>query len=79
MSSHTETWVQVAGGVRAEMARAQRNATELMPLLNLSRNSIYRRLNAEVPFDLAEIHKVASLLGVTVESFYMRPIPAEAA
>lgn len=73
MSSSTQTWQQVAGGVRAEMARAQRNASELREVLHLSRNSVYRRMSGEIPFDLSEIHAVATWLGVTVESFYMQP------
>jgi hypothetical protein len=69
----TEYWKVVAGGVRAELARARRNATDLVNLLHLSRNSVYRRLNGEIPFDLSEIVLVAEYLGVTVESFSLQP------
>lgn len=55
------------------MARAQRNATELQSLLHISRNSVYRRMNGEIPFDLSEIHTIANWLELRVEAFYLEP------
>lgn len=57
-------WQTVAGNVRAEMARQRRTATDLIQVLHISRNSVYRRMNGETPFDLAELETVASLLNL---------------
>ena len=59
-------WEAVAGNVRAEMARRKRTATDLVNVLHMSRNSVYRRMNGEVPFDLAELQLVAEWLGVSL-------------
>lgn len=59
-------WKRVARGVRAEMGRQRRNANELVPVLGLTRNTVYRRVNGQVPFNLEQIEAVAAWLGVTV-------------
>lgn len=64
MSTESTYWQIVAGNVRAEMARRKRTAPQLQELLHLSRNSVYRRMNGEVPFDLAELDEVARWLSL---------------
>jgi len=75
MSSEAEYWQRIAGGVRAEIARQRRTASDLTDILHLSRNSVYRRVNGEVPFDLNEITLVSSWLGVPTSAFEYDPRP----
>lgn len=61
-----------AGEVRAEMARQRKSGIELASLLNLSQQSVSRRLNAETDFSLDELAVVADWLGVPVLSLIGR-------
>jgi len=61
-----------AGEVRAEMARQRKSGIELASLLNLSQQSVSRRLNAETDFSLDELAAVADWLGVPVLSLIGR-------
>ncbi len=56
-------YIQVADEVRAELARQRKTGRELAILLGLSRNSTYRRLNGEIPFDLVELEQITNWLG----------------
>lgn len=56
----------VAGEVRAEMARQQINQQRVADALGFSRQALSRRITGEVPFDVAELEKIADLLGVPV-------------
>lgn len=73
MSSADSYSTRVAAGVRAELARQRRRANELVPVIGLTRNHVYRRVRGEVPFDLAEIEAVASFLGVPIASLAESP------
>lgn len=79
MSSTESYWQRVAGGVRAEIARQRRAALDLTEVLHLSRASVYRRVNGEVPFDLAEIEQISRWLGVPASAFEFEPGAIEAA
>lgn len=35
----------------------------------MSRSSVARRLSGEIPFDVAELHKIAAALGVPISDF----------
>jgi hypothetical protein len=59
-------WQRVAAGVRAELARQRRNALDLVPVLGLSRNAVYSRVNGKTVFKLDEIDKVTQFLGVSL-------------
>lgn len=59
----------VAAEVRAELARQRRPQRELAEAIGLSQQAASRRLCGEVPFDIAELAKVAELLGVPIEHF----------
>ncbi|QIK62313.1 hypothetical protein G7068_03160 [Leucobacter viscericola] len=73
MSSNMSYWQRIAGGVRAEMARQRKDANQLMEVLHLSRNSVYRRMNGDVPFNLNEIATVSEWLNVPISAFEFDP------
>lgn len=60
----------VATEIRAEMARKKRTGVELARHLGMAQPTISKRLNGETPFDLLELGKVASWLGVPVSSLF---------
>jgi transcriptional regulator with XRE-family HTH domain len=57
---------QVAGAVRAELARRQVSGRKLAEALGWSFTTTARRLNGSSPFDIDELVTVASFLGVPV-------------
>jgi transcriptional regulator with XRE-family HTH domain len=61
--------------VRAEMGRQKISGAALAQTLGVSDMYVSRRLNGEVPFDLAELERVAAALSVPVTQF----LPAEVA
>jgi len=63
----------VAAEVRAEMARQNVPQRELGRVLGLSQGAAWRRLKGDVPFDVAELAKVAELLKAPMSQF----LPAE--
>ncbi|WP_431800382.1 helix-turn-helix domain-containing protein [Microbacterium kunmingense] len=79
MDTDDNYWKRVAAGVRAELARQRKPTLDLVPLLGLNRNAVYRRVRGEIPFDLAQIQTVADYLGVTVASFTESTAPREVA
>lgn len=60
----------IAGTVRAELARQRKTQQELQVRLGISRPSMYRRLNGELHFDARELFVVAEFLGVTVGELF---------
>lgn len=58
----------VATEVRVQLTRQRRTQAELAARLNLSQPTIARRLNGEVPFDLAELEAMAEWFGLDVEA-----------
>lgn len=65
----------VAREVRAEMGRQRVAGSALAKHLGVSDMYISRRLNGDVPFDLADLEKVADALSVPVTAF----LPTEVA
>lgn len=59
--------------VRAEMGRQRITGAALARALEVSDMYISRRLSGDVPFDLAEIERVAAALGVPVTRFLTGP------
>lgn len=57
---------RIAAEVRAELARQQRTQSELAKALHLSQQAISRRMTGLIPFDVAQLHEIASFLGVPV-------------
>jgi transcriptional regulator with XRE-family HTH domain len=60
----------VADNVRAELARRRILQSDLADLLDLTKQSISRRLCGEVPFRDAELAKIAEHLGVEVSVLF---------
>lgn len=48
------------------MARARTSQTSLAKRLNISQQSLSRRITGEIAFDVAEIERIATELGVPV-------------
>jgi transcriptional regulator with XRE-family HTH domain len=67
MSSYRQ---QVAGNVRAEMARVQMTQKTLGARLGISQPALSRRLTGEQAFDTDELLKVAEILGVAIGVLY---------
>ena len=55
----------IAAEIRAELARKQLDAKALGPVLGLSKNTIYSRVNGQSDFTTSEITKAAAFFGVT--------------
>jgi transcriptional regulator with XRE-family HTH domain len=60
----------VAAEVRAELARKQMSQHALAAALGVAQQTVSRRLTGEVPFDVAELGRVAEILGVPVGQFF---------
>lgn len=60
---------RVAAEVRAALARQSRPQMYVGEVLGMSRSSVARRLSGQVPFDVAELHKLSDALGVPVSAF----------
>lgn len=60
---------QVTEKVIAELEHQHVSGTELACRMKVSQAFVSRRLRAEVPFDLAELDRVAEVLAVPVEQF----------
>lgn len=63
----------VAAEVRAALARRGEAQRFVIDVLELSQPSVSRRLRGEVPFDVAELGKLAAALDVPISTF----LPAE--
>lgn len=59
----------VAAEVRAEMARQRITQESLADSLGVAQQTISRRLTGEVAFDLAELERIAGILGVPLSRF----------
>jgi transcriptional regulator with XRE-family HTH domain len=65
---------EIAAEVRAEMARQQLSGVRAAKKLGWTQNYIARRLSGTVPFDVADLAEVASLLGVPIRAFFDSPV-----
>jgi transcriptional regulator with XRE-family HTH domain len=59
----------VAAEVRAEMARQGVKQGQVAEALGISRVAAQRRINGEMPWDVAELAQVASFLGKPIAQF----------
>jgi transcriptional regulator with XRE-family HTH domain len=62
------TAASVAGEVRAAMARRRISQTALAEALGMSQAAISRRLTGTIPFDVAELSAIATILGVPLSA-----------
>lgn len=60
----------IAGTVRAELARQRKQQQALQSKLGISRSSMARRLSGEQPFDANELVIVAEFLGLAVGDLF---------
>lgn len=67
-----EFHMRVAAEIRAEMARQHKLQRELGAALGLSQPQVGKRLRGTIPFDVAELDRVAEFLGVDLSSFLER-------
>jgi hypothetical protein len=68
----------VAGEVRAAMARKRRSANWLATELGVSDMYVSRRLSGHIPFDVADLERIAVLLDVSVGSLIAHPVSSAA-
>lgn len=59
----------VAAEVRAEMARKKVSQQEVARQLGVAQQTISRRITGDIPFDVAELAKIAQILGVPLSHF----------
>jgi len=64
----------VAGTVRAELARQRKPQQELQMKLGISRASMYRRMTGEAYFDSRELVIIADFLGLTVADLFAESV-----
>ena len=60
---------RVATEVRAEMARQQVSQRQIGEILGISQPQVSKRLLGSLPFDTAELDKIADAFGVPVDRF----------
>lgn len=61
----------VAGAVRAEIARANRQRSDLGEVLGISRPTIAGRISGAYPFTMSEVDKIARWLGITAQDIML--------
>lgn len=59
----------IGSAVRAELARYDKTQDDLAACLNLTRQTVGKRLSGESPFDVVELAMVAKWLGIDVGVF----------
>jgi transcriptional regulator with XRE-family HTH domain len=71
----------VASGIRAEMARQGKTQQQVASLAGMAQQTLSRRIRIEdpIPFDTAEIDRVAQALGIPVLQLLIAPATAGAA
>ena len=73
MSMDPGTWSRrVAAVVRAEMAAQSRSDGSLAEVLGITEPTVRKRLDGEIPFDLAEVASVAAWLETTPSELFAR-------
>lgn len=60
----------IAGTVRAELARQRKPQNELQDRLGISRASMYRRMTGDAHFDARELVIIADYLGISVGDLF---------
>jgi transcriptional regulator with XRE-family HTH domain len=76
MASTTES---IAAEVRAEVARARRRSADVARVLDCSQSAASRKMNGQVPFTVADLARIADLLGIDVTRFYAPELPSAVA
>ena len=61
---------RVAGNVRAEMARGGVSQSTLARKMHRTQQYVSRRVAGNIPFNVAELDEIASIMEVPVEAFF---------
>lgn len=69
-SEITDYSAKLIRAVKAEMARRDVTATELLPHLKISRNSLYSRLKFERSFETDELAVIVDVLGIDMATLH---------
>ncbi|GEM_PF-1826146 len=69
--------LSVANELRAELARQRKTAAELALVLGISQHTMGKRLNGSTTFNLIELFKATSWLGLSLEEIAHRAEAAE--
>lgn len=56
--------------LKAEIVRANLTIPKLADLINVSKKTLYTRINEEIPFSQKEIVSIANVLGLSQEKIY---------
>lgn len=61
---------RVAGNIRAEMARQEKDQRDIAPVLGISQPQVSMRLQGRIAIRVDELQKIADYLDVPVGRFY---------
>jgi transcriptional regulator with XRE-family HTH domain len=61
---------RVAGAVRAELARIRLSQVELARQLGYTKPRLWRRMTGQIPFTVAELQAIATILGCPMERLW---------
>lgn len=67
MASTTES---IAAEVRAELARARRRSKDVAQVLGCSPSAASRKMNGKPAFTVADLNRIAEMLGIDATRFY---------
>lgn len=70
---------EIGSTVRAELARRGEPISALLPVLGMSRTSLYSRIRGTSTFDYVELYAVAEHIGMTVSELIEAAQPKVAA
>ncbi|WP_102191528.1 hypothetical protein [Microbacterium aurantiacum] len=68
----TAAALSVAAEIRAEMARQRKTASELALVLGITQHTAGKRLNGSTTFNLVELFRAVSWLGLSLEEIAHR-------
>ena len=69
--------LSIANEVRAELARQRKTAAELAAVLGISQHTVGKRLNGSSAFNIIELFRASSWLGLSLEELARRAEAAE--
>lgn len=69
-SEITEYSARIIRAVKAELARRDVAGSALIPVLGISKNSLYSRLRFERSFETDELAKIVDFLGIDMDTLF---------
>jgi hypothetical protein len=70
LTMQSDERLEIANGVRAELARHKRSQRYAAEVLGLPQQSVHQRLAGVTPFRGEELAKLADALGISVSRFF---------